>query len=269
MVIFKRTATSLPEIPGSLKHLTQAWHLFFQNAYFSGVHKHADNLSFTLFALGRDWLVDSGMSPYRNDCFRAHCLGPYAHNGIIVDQAAFPLPASTPPPHSLRIRSELPFQAIAEHAFYPNLKVRREIEMLGELGWTVTDSVVPEQKSDQMHTVERLFQLAPDLVWKKSGDLFIGQKLPETYPQIQFRLCQAPKNTSLEVVERTNGIHSRAGRMTEKKWRRKVRYLSLKVLHSLCCAVRFVSNFAEVLQISAQNAHKLSFPTFLKLVLTI
>jgi hypothetical protein len=50
-----------------------------------GPHGHIDHLSFTLFADGVPWLVDSG-GPYdRNDPLREYFQSPEAHNSVIVD----------------------------------------------------------------------------------------------------------------------------------------------------------------------------------------
>jgi hypothetical protein len=50
-----------------------------------GPHGHIDHLSFTLFADGVPWLVDSG-GPYdRDDPLREYFQSPEAHNSVIVD----------------------------------------------------------------------------------------------------------------------------------------------------------------------------------------
>lgn len=54
-------------------------------------HKHADDLSFTLFAKNKDIFVDSGTYTYEKGDMRKFFISALAHNTVIVDDQNYPL----------------------------------------------------------------------------------------------------------------------------------------------------------------------------------
>lgn len=54
-------------------------------------HKHADDLSFSLFAHGTDIFVDSGTYTYQPGDFRNYFVSAMAHNTIVVDRETYPI----------------------------------------------------------------------------------------------------------------------------------------------------------------------------------
>lgn len=54
-------------------------------------HKHADDLSFTLFAKGKDIFVDSGTYTYEESNMRKFFISALAHNTIVVDNKNYPI----------------------------------------------------------------------------------------------------------------------------------------------------------------------------------
>jgi hypothetical protein len=53
-------------------------------------HKHADDLSFTLYAHGRDIFVDSGTFTYQPGDYRRYFVSAAAHNTLLVDGETYP-----------------------------------------------------------------------------------------------------------------------------------------------------------------------------------
>lgn len=69
---------------------TSSGQVFFQGSYHSKAHKHADDMHFDWFDLGRRILVDSGANGYKGGDERAYFLSSAAHNSIVVDDQSHP-----------------------------------------------------------------------------------------------------------------------------------------------------------------------------------
>ncbi|MBX3395488.1 MAG: heparinase II/III family protein [Phycisphaerae bacterium] len=68
--------------------LCDSIHCYFTAAFNTRTHKHHDDLSFTLFAFGREILTDAGRHSYNYaDPHRRYCESVFGHNVVIVDQA--------------------------------------------------------------------------------------------------------------------------------------------------------------------------------------
>lgn len=59
--------------------------LFFMASFHSGLHKHADDLSFELFEFGEPLLTDTGKSSYEYDAWRNFAVSTRAHNALEID----------------------------------------------------------------------------------------------------------------------------------------------------------------------------------------
>lgn len=66
----------------------------FRAGYSSKTHKHADDCSFQLYALGQNIFVDSGMYNYMTgNVYRDYMVSSKAHNSIIVDGNSYSVTA--------------------------------------------------------------------------------------------------------------------------------------------------------------------------------
>lgn len=63
--------------------------LFFMAAFHSGIHKHADDLSFELFEFGERLLTDTGESSYEMDEWRQFALSTKAHNALEINETSY------------------------------------------------------------------------------------------------------------------------------------------------------------------------------------
>ncbi len=64
----------------------EALHAYFTAAFNTRAHKHQDDLSLVVWALGREWLVDGGRYTYHyDDPVRRYCESVFAHNTVIVN----------------------------------------------------------------------------------------------------------------------------------------------------------------------------------------
>ena len=66
-------------------------HMFFKCNAFPYVHNHVDALSFVLYGLGHDWLIDSGVHSHDNVPERHYVISARAHNLVLVDDSNSPL----------------------------------------------------------------------------------------------------------------------------------------------------------------------------------
>jgi hypothetical protein len=65
--------------------------LFVMAAFSSGVHKHADDLSFFWFDHGQDILVDPGKYGYDSNAWRRYAVSTRAHNTVEIDGLSYPI----------------------------------------------------------------------------------------------------------------------------------------------------------------------------------
>jgi hypothetical protein len=81
----------------------QTLHLLFKCGFLSHYHRHDDDLSIVLYALGEDWLVDSGLYAHNDqDLLRQYMRGAHAHNLPVPHKAK-----SLRDPRRLAVPSEI------------------------------------------------------------------------------------------------------------------------------------------------------------------
>jgi hypothetical protein len=121
-------------------------------------HKHADDLSFTLYAHGRDIFVDSGTYTYEPGAFRNHFLSPMAHNTVVVDGSTYPVVQGNPTDARIVDSGARPgFRFVtAVSTAYPGVTLTRRLIFL-DSGRLV---LVDDATSDEEHTYSQMFHLA-------------------------------------------------------------------------------------------------------------
>ena len=68
----------MPEEGADYRHAT---HIVFTCGHLSSYHRHDDDTAFTLYAFGRDWLIDSGLYLHESkDTYRQYVRAALAHN---------------------------------------------------------------------------------------------------------------------------------------------------------------------------------------------
>lgn len=73
-----------------LKNWNEITYASFKSGFPLKHHKHADDLSFTLFAKGKDIFIDSGTYTYDNGDYRNFFVSALAHNSVVVDNENYP-----------------------------------------------------------------------------------------------------------------------------------------------------------------------------------
>ncbi len=130
-------------------------HALFRSHSFRGTHGQRDALSFELFGLGRDWLVDSGKLTYEDTPAREYMCSARAHNVVLVDNVDFDFHTQrlldvgrTQESGFVKVRHYLPK---AEHTRRFDFHPPRSIVLTDEL--TSTDG--------EPHTYTQLFHVSP------------------------------------------------------------------------------------------------------------
>lgn len=155
---------------------TDRIHLMFNAASNPGRgHKHYDDLSFTLYGLGRPLLVDSGSYQYLYESDgRKYVVSPEAHNTIAVDHGAFlgddpyawnwrdPNPAG----HATHLESVTDDGEVAvvraSHENWPGIRFERSLVYLRPHRLIVVDRLVPTGAAPQEHQFDQLWHFAPE-----------------------------------------------------------------------------------------------------------
>ncbi|TWH28750.1 heparinase II/III-like protein [Aminobacter sp. J15] len=114
----------------------------------TSIHKHADNLSFSLWAAGVEWLIDPGFYTHHYDePFTAYARGPLAHNAIALPDGEY---AIEPGLAYLRLMSDTPdrFEIHGQHDAYEGARISRKVEGVHGSGrFEITDKVEADDKS--------------------------------------------------------------------------------------------------------------------------
>jgi hypothetical protein len=143
----------------------RGFHLVFTAAAHAGrAHKQADDLSFVLFAGGREFLVDPGLYSYdTREPGRRYVTSAAAHSVILVDGREFS-------GFTARIERQLLGDKYAlveaSHENYPGVRHRRTLLHVRPATIFVIDrleSRSPEDAAPVEHDFEQIFHLAEDL----------------------------------------------------------------------------------------------------------
>ncbi len=141
--------------------------LFTAAAHAGRVHKHSDDLSFILFARGRDLLVDAGQHSYEaGDPGREYVVSAPAHNVVLVDGKGFTGFTARLGGHVAGEDFDL---VQGSHENYPGIRHRRTLFYSRPAAIFVIDELKPVSPeapggaASASHDFEQLFHLASDL----------------------------------------------------------------------------------------------------------
>lgn len=133
------------------------WLSFRCNSRYVTKHCHRDALSFELFGLSRDWLVDSGKYHYEKSIERKYLTGPWAHNTVIVDRTHF----DYPPVWLIESGRTNSFDVVAAQIDHSAVKHTRRVEFRPPFDIAIDDLLAPQD--NQQHQYMQLFHIAPGL----------------------------------------------------------------------------------------------------------
>jgi hypothetical protein len=147
-------------------------HVVFKTDYFRFPHFHHDGLSFVLYALGREWLIDPGPHSYEYDRWeRRYLCSSSAHNVVEVD-GAFDV-------HPVEVtdisRTPVGDEVTARHDL-GNAMHTRTLEHRPPRTVRVSDTIAVSD--GQRHTVRQLFHAHPDCEVEVDGDRSLRLRAP-------------------------------------------------------------------------------------------
>jgi hypothetical protein len=145
-------------------------HTLFLAGFNSISHKHRDDLSFTIYGYGEDWLVDAGMYKYdERDAFQQYARSARAHNTVSIDNVDFPIVRSlvgtTKITHCYS-GVDAAFVEASTRA-YAGVKFSRKLLFIRPNIWIVEDHL--EDMNNATHDFVQHFHFAPDKKVKRTG----------------------------------------------------------------------------------------------------
>jgi hypothetical protein len=153
-------------------------YLFFQSAFHSTMHKHADDLGFVLFSHGEDVFMGPGVYAYGGGKYRNYVLSTRAHNTLTVDSRDYPLsPDNISKANITDYYLSEAFDFVqGSHTMYDGVTVKRGIVFIRPS----TILVIDEAVSDTNHCIQQIWNLPPgarDLTFYKEGASYgVGDK---------------------------------------------------------------------------------------------
>jgi hypothetical protein len=137
-------------------------------------HQHNDQLHLSVYAYGRNLLVDAGRYWYRRDPWRTYFLNSVSHNVILVDglgQLATNELATEPVENDFKIGDDFDYiHSAYKSGFGPegiSARHERTVIFLKKYGWLVVDRITAAGN----HKVEPLWHFAPDCGVVSKGNL--------------------------------------------------------------------------------------------------
>jgi hypothetical protein len=147
-------------------------HVVFKTDYFHFPHFHRDGLSFVLYALGREWLIDPGPHSYEYERWeRRYLCSSSAHNVVEVDG-----PFDVHPVEVIDIRRTLTGDLVRARHRLDTAVHTRTIEHRPPRGLRVHDKI--EVTDQQRHVVRQLFQVHPECEIDPDGDRTLRLRAP-------------------------------------------------------------------------------------------
>ncbi|MGE5396647.1 MAG: heparinase II/III family protein [Chitinophagales bacterium] len=134
----------------------------------SKVHKHPDDLSFELFAFGRDIIVDTGKYSYSPGPEREYVLKTQAHNVVLVDNQEYNLNEKNIGKSGILHyeRTNENYEVIkAYHQLYAGVRHERQVFYDHEQTFILVDDLY----SKNPHLYSQLFHLGAGLKIKETG----------------------------------------------------------------------------------------------------
>ncbi|WP_404356395.1 heparinase II/III family protein [Cytobacillus firmus] len=150
-----------------------AIHFITYSGFHSRVHKHHDDLSFVLFAKGREIITEGGKFNYNYTSEeRKYVVSPYAHNSVMADGKAADIPNRNKGKSGLlsAMLTKNVAYVSGMHALYKNINHRRFYLYLKPDVILIFDQL----KGYSEHKFETFFNLHSDLECEQYNETFYG-----------------------------------------------------------------------------------------------
>ncbi len=149
-------------------------YLFFQSAFHSRIHKHADDLGLVLYSHGEDIFVGPGVYAYDDSKYRQYVTSAQAQNTLTVAGGSYAISSDNVGKAGIVAHSlEEAFDFVqGEHTMYDGVILKRGIILIRPS----TILVVDEAISNASHSAQQIWNLAPeahDLEFDGDGASFL------------------------------------------------------------------------------------------------
>lgn len=138
-----------------LKEITYA---SFKSGFFEKAHKHADDLSFTLFSKGQDIFVDSGTYTYEAGDHRKFFMSTLAHNTVVVDDETYPFLTGNNEDTGIIDYGDEKYYSyvIGKNDMYHGVNITRSLYFLKHGGLVIVDDI----QSEDIHDYSQYYHLS-------------------------------------------------------------------------------------------------------------
>lgn len=144
-------------------------------------HKHQDNLSFTLFFDGIEWLIDPSFYSHQyEDPIPKHLRSVYAHNNIAIKDMEYSIEPGTA---RIDAREDIEKYIIqGSHTCYKDIEIKRKVEISkNNLDINIYDDIQSTEKNIESYS---LLQIGENIdVTQKDNKIFL------THPNSEYKLC--------------------------------------------------------------------------------
>jgi hypothetical protein len=149
-------------------------YIFFQSAFHSTTHKHADDLGFVLYSHGEDILVGPGVYAYDSSKYRRYVRSAQAHNTLAADGRSYTLSSDNIGKANITTyRLEETFDFVqGSHSLYEDVTLTRGIVLIRPN----TILIIDEATTETEHSIQQIWNLSPaahDLEFDGSGASFV------------------------------------------------------------------------------------------------
>lgn len=156
-------------------------------------HKHQDNLSFTLFFDGIEWLVDPSFYSHQyEDPIPKHLRSVYAHNNIAIKDMEYSIEPGTSSIDATEDDEQYIIQG--KHTCYKDTEIKREVKISKtNFAIQITDEIVSSKKNIEAYS---LLQIGENIdVAKKDNKIFL------THPNSEYQLCINYFGLETDIIE--------------------------------------------------------------------
>lgn len=130
----------------------------FRSGFLKTSHKHADDLSFTLFDKGKDIFIDPGNSTFESGAYKDFFISALAHNTVVVDDETYPfLEGNNEDTNIIDYGNEDDYSfVIGKNDMYGGVNITRSLYYLKNGGLVIVDDV----HSPDVHEYSQYFHLS-------------------------------------------------------------------------------------------------------------
>lgn len=180
--------------------------LFFDTAFLSNKHKHADFFNILLYEYGKNILVDAGKySDIGNNPFRRYCISTCAHNTVLIDNEDYKLDKKYFfTSKIIKKQKTKNYYVLSTSHYYDYSKTYHDRHIFYKPSEFLC--IVDVLISDEDKNFKQLFHLHEDLEISKQGDLFQTDISEDVVMNINVKSLDIHENKIYSNTELSKGL---------------------------------------------------------------